>query len=995
MGVFNNLFGRNNREDEIRAAQREEQEINRRFREESIKKMEEYQETIFDLSQRMKKYETEIKSLKREKRHEDNQEKRNIDLEVEAREEQRRRLEEERRERENASKMSLKDYEEAKKIIEKMQMQIGSYIKEKDVASIEKLEKKLRENILIFKQRFLEGKYEKEAIKRLKIAREIIYEIGNFYYNSQKYSEALSYFQEYQNFDIEQIGFIKTDNVFAAKFIRCCYKCGKYDEIEEILKDYGNENPINMDEQLLKAEVYMNIGKKDEVKEVFEKIENYLLSCPSEEEISKVHLDKYCELMEKFVLNNLKGNSNILKYLFFNSLYRKRVEKISELLNKTEEFENKEFFKGVVLLKNNNYKEASVVFSKYLDKLYGILYYVESIKNNISLEDIRIIDEFIEIELETSKKDEFLIFENYLLNKKYEILGYKLEYFLKNQKDKINECLIQIKELLEKDNRPKIFKGRGIFWISIIRTIEYLKKIDSSLREDFEKILKSYVNLEEIKGFEKMLENEETEVDIDEEYKISKEKNNLTLYSEMECIHKITKVPKVYIEVIENLNEAATKNVKYKLKKDQLLSEQNEHFVKIDNFSVNDNKVQIIIEDYCELFEERKQRFSTMSWKAKFKEAYELVTAFEELKKNNIFMKNFNIDNFVWTNKGYKFRFVNYSLGDTGSLTQTKSILRKKLNKYRTPENSWANDTISNDSNIFILGMLFYELFYGNYILSDIINEKLQNISIFEEYEIKEAFFEDKPVNKDLVTGVSEKRFRLEDKEKNTVYFEKVISDPYIPEKITSLLKEMLDKIGACRPTLEEIKERLEETEYNLGDYSDYIPEIVEKEDFTDFIGKLSEEAEKIIVRDKKLQNILPGSIVDTNSCSLIIVEKKDRVYEISDMGKFYSIALRDENETKTERISIEELKEKIETIKDDDCKEFAKQNKISEEKAEIFIFSVEQLLADYEINGILKFESRDKESFQDIPTIDKDDLMELFKTNDWNKLLNILKKLF
>lgn len=1014
MGIFNGIFGRGGSNREIREAQREEQRINEEFRRESRKKAEEMEQQLADLSQRIRRYETELNSLKRERNYEIKRDTRETREREEVREEQIQEMQKEREESERNLRLSEEEYKEAKKVIEKMKSQIKEYTKNEDIAAIEKLEKKLNENILIFKNRFLNNQYKDEALKKLKIAGEIIYEIGNFYYNLAKYDKALNYFIKYQDFNIESsvqetviekmLKEEKSD--LKTKIIKCSYQCGKYDDIKELLKDYGKNNNIN--ELLLKIEIYLKLQEYEEAEEIIKIIEKEFLKEYSgdfePEHAFKLQWDKYIQLLENFVLNSGIKNQNILRYLFFALLYRKKIEKMEQILNKTENFKEKDFFEGIVLLKAGKSSDAERRFTAYLDKLYGLLYYIESIKKDLKDDKIKVFDKFLNLDLENddivkNKKDEFIVLKNHLQAKKYEILGYKLDYFLKNKKDELKESLEQIKEVFISDGRPSFFKGNSILWLNFIKTIDYLEKIDSPLSEDFKKFLKRYVSAEDIENLNKIINEEELDINIDDEYEMQEKKNELSLYSETKCINKITKESKIYIEITENMNISEIQNKKYKLKKDQSLAEKDIHFVKIDNFFVKDNEIKIITENYEMLYEEKKEEFQAMSYREKMREAYKLLETFESLEKNNIFLRNLNIDNLIYSGEEYKYRFSNYSVFDNKSLSSTKSLLRKKLNLYKTAEEEKRE--VSKEANIFILGLLFYDVFYGEHILSEILSKEM---NAEEKNSIREAFLKKEPIEKNRVLNVSKRRIYLEDKEKNTVCLKKAKEEIFVPKKITELIENMLDTIEACRPSLEEVRERLENIEGELSDYTDYFPEIIEKDELEMFVDKISESIEKIIIRNKELADILPVSIYDPDISALIIIENRNgKIYEISDIGKYYAIAIIDEEKERLNKKSaecdilseLERIKSKLEDIQDSsDYKEFSEKNNISEEESMNFIYSIIETLNKYKKENILKIEKEDRKILKKISTKEKENLYQLLETNKCEYLLRILSKM-
>lgn len=982
MGIFNDPFGRRRREERMYENQMEERRLNNEFRREVDKKMREQQENINKLNNIVIKYEQELRelknqnrSLRREKTYEAELQKRKNIEEMEIIQRKREQSLKEKSQLENEQNLSEKEYKSALKTIERIKEAINSNIKENNLVQLEKYEKTLRENILIFKKRFTENEYDRAALKKLNMAAEILFKIGEYYFNLKKYEKALEYFLECCEFKY------KEKNKVINLIVKSSYNCGKYDIIEKFIENYNEDNEKKLEEYILKLEIYIKLEKKEEIKKIFLESKEYFYQFS--EKIDKYYWKEFVTLAEKYIIENEVKEE--FDTLFFYLLYIKQFGKIEELLKKIDFFHEKEFFEGLILLKNGKKAEAKKNFKKYLDKIYGMIYYIESSQDSIDSEVIKVIDKFLNVKDIVEKK--YIINNFKLLEKKYIFLSYKLNYLLNTKEKDFKNVLENINFVLENDIRSKEYKGTTILWVSILNTIEYLKKIDSPLVKDYENIIYFYLTSDEIKELKAGIE-ETFDVDIDEEYTILDKKNTQSMYNEIQCKSNETGKKKVFIELFETMNKKNILEKKIGLKKDKDFGDNSNVYLKIDNFSINDNKIQIITEDYDKLYEDEKEKFSVLTLEERFEKAFKLIDAFKFLEENGITINKLNPDNLVVVDGNYKFRFLNYlKTTESGSLSSTKSQIAKKSNKYKSPEDE--KSSITEKSNIYILGLLLYDLFYAEDIMMGIVDEKL---SLEEKMLVKEAFHKSLSIDKNLVLNNNEKRFYLENRDNNTVKLKKVLEMYFVPKEITNLLNNILDSQKVNRPSLEEIEDELRNIMDNVENFNDYIPDNIEKNRMEEFLASLKNKKVKIYIRDKQLKEKLKSikSKYDENLPALIVLKTKEgEKYEISDLGDKYTIILEKRN------ISLDEILKKLEkTLFDkEEIKKISEKLSIEKDNLEIFLYTINDKLNSYNQGEI--FEVRDdREIFENVNLFTESEINEILNNKKIDIILNKLDKI-
>ena len=83
-------------------------------------------------------------------------------------------------------------------------------------------------------------------------------------------------------------------------------------------------------------------------------------------------------------------------------------------------------------------------------------------------------------------------------------------------------------------------------------------------------------------------------------------------------------------------------------------------------------------------------------------------------------------------------------------MSSTNSILNKKSNFYQSPE--YIEKNIGKESNIYILGLILHEVFYGYHVIMGIVDS---NLSLEIKEKIKDAFYLEKDIDKSIVKNIS------------------------------------------------------------------------------------------------------------------------------------------------------------------------------------------------------------------------------------------------
>lgn len=1009
MGFFNRR-GRRTLED-IARSQEDMQAVQRRFQQEVRNQLNNHEKRISELENQIIEYKNtinglnlDLRSLRRDKSEDAEKERKKIEMKKHIEEMRKEELEREKAEEERRIKLSEQEMKEAKEEIKKLLEQVKSAIATNDSYTIEKLEKKYDKNILVFKARVGDKVYREKTIKQVKAVALIIFALGEFYFKERKFDKALKCFQEAENFSYEK------NDLFYRRMIKTCCETGSFEEALKYIENYNDESVAI--ENLLKLEIYIAIKDNANIEKIIKEQSQIL----KKESDKNLHIE-FITLIEKYLEQS--DSKEAVTILFFEWLYLKNFGKIKENLDKYD-FPDKEFFEGLILIREKN-DEGLTLIRKYISSIYGASFYFSRVKENFADEDLEYLNKFLKAEI--NEESSFIFSQNNLYNKKYEFLSYKIERYLDKKEIELEEIIKDIEALLDEDDRASNYKGNDIFWHTLIKLALYLKQVDNPKYKDIEEKYEYELSQEEIKTLEKsFIDKDEISIDIEEEYTLGKLKNEISLYKDIECKNKSTSENKVLVEIVETMNSKIMQEKKTNLLKDQENSKESKHILKIDNFSVTQDKICIITEDYDKLYEEASEEYLTLTFAEKIDRALNMVEAFIELEEKELFMLKLNIDNLVIKDENYKFRFLSYTETlENGSLSSSKSAIAKKSNKYRAPQVTLKDK--NKKSNIYILGLLLYDIFYNQDILTGIINPEISllesgttnsnlNKLKMKQERINSAFFEERPIDRLQVSYVDSSRFYGDNEENNTVMIQKVVENPFIPKELTNLLQEILSFATNRRPKLEDIYERLQ----NISEERSFIPSIISKDKLEELIKSLGSKIRYVKIREKEYKDIYKETIYnDQLEANIVIGIDNERELELSDIGNKFAVAIVTEEikekekimsiaETKkTEKIKskseqiLDKLKSKSEQILEKlekyTVKELAQKLDTDEENAEIFKFLAEGEARNFKSGGVINFDSDIVGILEKIPVIPEKSKKEIAKNNA-EEFIKVMEKI-
>ncbi|OQY10449.1 MAG: hypothetical protein B6I28_01050 [Fusobacteriia bacterium 4572_132] len=356
------------------------------------------------------------------------------------------------------------NYEKAKEIYEKL-------IKEKETADIRY---KLVVTLLMMKEEDLALKEAKE-LKETKYVDEYYYYTTYIYYKQKEFTEILNLEKEMRNIEISE-EYKKDIFIFIANSAK---EMKKYDLAKKYFIQIETAKSLA---ELIKIAVIQN--NEVELREIYEK---YIANYQEDLEYKKtvyietgnfyVKIKRY-DLAEKIYKKYLKkyNDEDITNNLIVALLNQDKYEEIIQILNKKEENLENLYKKGIAYLKLHQYRNASTIYLKILEKPENK--YTEKTYKNL------IISLFTEKEYEKVLKYTSEYLEKYTKNKDW-MMDKKGQVYL--QKNEYNKALIVYNRLLKSGK----MKDYAIFMLG---EIEYNRKNKNEALKYYENVVLNYPN---------------------------------------------------------------------------------------------------------------------------------------------------------------------------------------------------------------------------------------------------------------------------------------------------------------------------------------------------------------------------------------------------------------------------------------------------------------------------------------------------------------------
>lgn len=970
MGIFGSR-GRGRRREEYNELlnnQREQSRLNEIFRNETKKNIERIEEENEKLRDDIRNLKKEVRLIKRDKTKSEKER----EEEIEIINKQREKKEEEIKIKEDEEKLSEKELKEAKIFIEKAISQLKEAIVNKNFVVLEKLENKLKENILIFKKEYIEN----PKTKKLKQVSEMIYIMAEYYYANKEYDKSLYYYLECENFNLEKKN-------LTYRIITSLFNLGKYDEIEKYLENY-TEDENKVEEWLLKAKIYLKIENKEEAEKYLIKLNKKNLTDIVDNKIEKWNIKKYLKILEDFIVKYKIKDNDILDRLFFGLMYIKDFTQINDLLNNFKDYSKKEYFLGLLTLKESKLDMAKDKISKFYGSFFADIYSSKFEIDNLDKNDIQAMDRVIQLKYDEENLLPYLISRSQFFNKKYDILEIKLRYIFKTNRRELDNFILDLKNIL-KEEKVQVGedKGNNSFWKSYKEILDYLKQTNDSKYNEFYDIFIKNTTEKTREFIEKL--KDEIKVNIDEEYEILEKRSSLSMYNEFLCKNKFNKEVSNYIEIFETLGKDSVLKKETALSEEKILALRDSHFLRIENFNIGDNKIKIITENYDKLYSQIKTEISLLSLKEKIEESLALICAFEGLEKEKIYINKLSEDNLVKVGESYKFRFLKYmNSSENLSLTSTNSTYKKKQEMYKTPD---KQENIK--SNIYILGELLYDIFYEYHILDAILDKSCLEInenSLIKRNEIKEKFHSGEFIDIAYLNHIPRERLYMINE--NRAKIKKINKEIYVPSEIIELLEKLLSSETIDRPNLDTIYNEFDNIKENLNNFKDYFPKIIKEDDLSLLIEKKAKDIKNIYTREKNI-NLSEAKYSEKLYSSIILKMNNDDEYHFNRLKDGKYDIFKKEKEKIDYEVKSEELLERIRKILENDSyKKFAKINKINLEDAEIFFYSAKVILEKRKKTGLYEITNSDKELFKNLSTLSELDVDNLSNEEEFIKIL-------
>lgn len=905
----------NNVEEEIRRA-RENQEMTQRNLEAERKKREEFERRLRENQEKelkerketqehLKSLQEETERLKRDYRRLkdsiDDQEKKKAQMAKERIQEvakQKEEMEQQQKEKDIIKEMDDALASSFKGKMGILKKQINDLFDNSNFVEVEKLIKEIdyEMNLII---EVLSRKNIDEVVfnSYVVLVKEIYLQVADVFFNLRDYPNAYKHFIEYYRYSKYSLD---VDNLAYYKLGKSAFETGRYTEAHEYFGKFDVHKVEKSESELINAslnEMLFKIAIKSEdnkkIKEQIEKVFNSLHS-------DKRYLNGYTKLLEEYIRfsGDLSMGNSLLTIL---SKYKKSFD-ISKLLADTpfDKLSYKNWFLSLEAKKKGNMEEA-LDFLKNLKDLSIVSLERLNLKrelNKLETSDLPILsnikDEVVTLlqgknfqeRIDFINRNENLVFIN---PESVDDFFYLYENLIQNQisiniKDKNDEQIqLILKEVREYAFKFTIGKDLKAFlsqYLDFLKNNDYKESYsllfdllkENSTENEFEAYLssenKKLISLEEVYD----LPGEAIDFIKSDFYKAS-------LVTKFNTTEKYTLLESYY----ENMSSDKVRKREAILKEERLLSEKSPLFSTLYNFEINNGLIRIIYPEYTgSLMDYIKKEAITTKENLEEKKAIglQLINIFKALEENKVY-KSF-IDPYLFVfNKEGKLELrgtATEKLFRSESTTSIGSTRVVSENKYKAPDDGRYLDE---KSNCYLLGLLLYELFKGEYIFEGV-----------KDFITISDLHSDRPVEKSKVYNLND-RWSFEKNSLKIRILKISPKDGFAPSNILELIEKLLKSEKAERLSLDDVEKIFmsQSKEVQVAKVSkgrmeeDELIEFIKSNDFERaFVNSSTKELVEglnLLVEDIKL--------LDKKRCDLVL-QSKDKQYAVRFTGYAYIV---------------------------------------------------------------------------------------------------------
>ncbi|MGM0370587.1 MAG: hypothetical protein ACQEP9_09205, partial [Bacillota bacterium] len=599
------------------------------------------------------------------------------------------------------------------------------------------------------------------------------------------------------------------------------------------------------------------------------KIEEYVDKLVSKYIEDKVKLKSVLDLLEKYIKYS-HAEEEMITYFSLLSKYKKRSNLIDKLNDKVyEDFEYKSFYQGLQHYRDNQLGAAVKKFAEYKDNDFAKIYYYKAkfLEQGLSEQELSEVNSLLHNLEELLNGDKVEPRENfYQQNQRIvyvdcsntnhyfrlylKLALTKLDYLFTNGNyedffaslKKINEEYFKLDFTVSNNCKRKLAQYYNFF-----------KEQSSSEKEEYiYQILKRYSTKIELEGY--LNQNHDFDKQITDIYEISDQQVEFIespFYLGYYVTNRASNKQHIMIETyVENLNLSKIEAKQEAIKRERILGNKYDNFANVYQYSIEDGITRIIYSDFknsLKRYMEHNSEFSTETIEKKKKLALDLIQIFTDLKQEEIILGTLHPDRLMIDQDDNlilrdTFLHKTFKSESSSSIQSEKTF---KTNKYRVVD---KRKDRNNKSNYYLLGLILYELFYGEYIFAGV-----------KDYMTIRHLHANRKVNKKYAASLKERWIKTDDSTNVRVDKVKIkTEDNNIPVELQKMLRSLLYTNKAKRPSdlnkLRQIITNLNEQEIEVD-----ISKPISQQELIKFIAKQSHPL--VQLEDKQLINLIENNV--------------------------------------------------------------------------------------------------------------------------------------
>ena len=954
--------------EEFKEALRRREKAEKKFREEMKKREEErkkerqrIEEQLQENQAEQKRLKKEIRKKKKKKDERNKREAKRMKEKLQQLRNEKKEKEKEKKQKEEKRELAQEELANAKQEINKYKQLFKELIAKDDVATINDELENLEKYTIMLKDFYAEGNLDRVVfIKTIEVIINIYEDLGDMFYEQGLAQQAVQMYEKV--IDLKVNGGYNTR--FKFKYGRALYEVGRYNDALQQLDDFdvteirkkNERRAVEYELDKLYFNIYLSLGETV-------KIEKYVDKLVSKYIEDKVKLKSVLDLLEKYI-KYAHAEEEMITYFSLLSRYKKRSNLIDKLNDAVyDDFEYKSFYQGLQYYRDNQLKQAVKKFAEYKENDFAKIYYYRAkfLQEGLAEEELAAVDHLLQ-KLEklldgdkVEQREDFyeqnqrIVYvdcanTNHYFRLYLKLALTKLDYLFTNGNydeffavlKRINDNYFQLDFTVSNNCKRKLAQYYNFF-----------NKQSSSEKADYiYQILKTHSTKIELEGY--LNQDHDFNKQITDIYEISDQQVEFIespFYRGYYVTNQASNKQHIMVETyVENLKLSQVEAKQEAINRERILGEEYDKFANIYQYSIEDGITRIIYSDFknsLQRYMEQNPEFSTETIEKKKKLALDLIEIFTVLSKEEIILGSLHPDrlmidqddNLILRDTFFHKTFKSES---SSSIQSEKTF---KTNKYKVADKRKDRD---DKSNYYLLALLLYELFYGEYIFAGV-----------KDYMTIRHLHTNRKVNKKHAASLKERWIKTDDSTNVRVDKVKIkTEDNNIPVELQKMLQQLLHANKAKRPAdldkLRQVITDLKDKEIKVD-----ISKPISQQELIKFIAVQTEPV--VQLEDEQLINLLQNNVeeveIDSSGADnyYLKVMTDEQTYGVNKLALRYKVEEVKDQGKAQQNLKQQTAKPERKTIKIADLIEKTEQLLAVKDEEGDFLYQLEKILYDIE----------------------------------------------